>query len=301
MNEFAPIIVFVYKRLRHTQQTIESLIKNNLSEKSDLFVFSDGAKSDKSENNVKEVRNYIKTIEGFKSVRIIEREKNFGLAGSIVTGVTEIINKYGKVIVLEDDMIVSPYFLQYMNETLNFYEKEDKVISVHAYVYPVREKLPNTFFIKGADCWGWGTWQRGWELFENDTEKLLKEIKKRNLENDFDFNGSINNIRMLNDQLKGRIDSWAIRWNASAFLKDKLTLYPGRSLVKNIGSGGTHVHSTEVFDAGLSQQPVEISKIEIEENKEARKAFENYFRSIKPGFISRGIRRVKDTLRKNYG
>jgi hypothetical protein len=297
MNEIASVVVFVYKRLRYTKQTIESLLNNDLSEKSNLFIYSDAAKSGKDQNLVKEVRDYIKTIKGFNSIQIIEREKNLGLAGSIVSGVTEVMNKFEKIIVLEDDMIVSPYFLQYMNEALNLYEMEDKVISIHAYVYPVKEKLPETFFIKGADCWGWGTWKRGWELFEDDTEKLLKEIKERNLESDFDFNSSINNVRMLKDQIRGRIDSWAIKWHASAFLKNKLTLYPGRSLVKNIGSGGTHVHSTEIYDAGLSQQPVEINKIEIEENKDARKAFENYFRSIKSGFISRGFQKVKNSLR----
>ena len=298
INEITSIVVFVYKRLWHTQQTIESLLKNSLSGESNLFIYSDAAKSDKSENLVREVRKYIKTIKGFKSIQIIEREKNLGLAGSIVSGVNEIIDKYGKVIVLEDDMIVSPYFLQYMNDALTFYEKEDEVISIHAYVYPVKNKLPETFFIKGADCWGWGTWKRGWEFFEDDTEKLLEEIKKRNLGNEFDFNSSINNIRMLKDQIRGRIDSWAIKWYASAFLKNKLTLYPGRSLVKNIGSGGTHTHSTEVFDAGLSQQPIEINEIKVEENRDTRRAFENYFRSIRSGFIRRGLGRVKDLLRK---
>jgi len=142
INEITSIVVFVYKRLWHTQQTIESLLKNRLSGESNLFIYSDAAKSDKSENLVREVRKYIKTIKGFKSIQIIEREKNLGLAGSIVSGVNEIIDKYGKVIVLEDDMIVSPYFLQYMNDALTFYEKEDEVISIHAYVYPVKNKLP---------------------------------------------------------------------------------------------------------------------------------------------------------------
>ena len=167
----SPITLFVYNRPWHTRQTVESLQKNELADESDLIVFSDGEKTGVRSQNpegiiinaddrrpttddrIKEVREYIKTINGFKSVRIVEREKNLGLANSIISGVTEVVNQYGRIIVLEDDMVTSPCFLRYMNDALDKYETDDRVICVHGYVFPIDE-LPGTFFIRGADCWG---------------------------------------------------------------------------------------------------------------------------------------------------
>ena len=186
----APVVVFVYNRLVHTRRTFEALQLNDLTQQSELVVFSDGPKSIGDMARVQEVRNYIKTIRGFANITINEREQNLGLANSIINGVTDIVTRYGKIIVLEDDMVTTPYFLRYMNEALELYENEERVISIHGYVYPVNARLPETFFLKGADCWGWGTWKRGWDLFEADGAKLLKELKARKLEQRFDFNGT---------------------------------------------------------------------------------------------------------------
>ena len=173
----APIALFVYNRLEHLEKTINALQNNILALDSELYIFSDGAKDEKSSEQVNKIRKYIKTISEFKKIIVIEREKNLGLANSIISGVTEVINKYGKIIVLEDDMVTSRYFLKYMNEALEYYENEDRVISIHGYIYPVKKELPNTFFMKGADCWGWATWKRGWDLFEHDGKKLLQELE----------------------------------------------------------------------------------------------------------------------------
>src|SRR3972149_7058471 len=187
MPSTAPIALFVYKRLWHTQQTIESLSKNILASESELFIFSDAPKSIEDETNVKNVRAFIRNVKGFKNVTITERGKNLGLANSIIDGVTTVINRFGKIIVLEDDMLLSKYFLQFMNDGLNVYEKEDDVISIHGYIYPVKVKLPETFFLRGADCWGWATWKRSWVYFEANSYRLLNEIKTRKLEFEFDF------------------------------------------------------------------------------------------------------------------
>src|SRR3989338_525512 len=129
--KLAPITVFVYNRPWHIKQTIESLKKNKEAKKSDLFIFSDGPKNEDDQKKVDEVRKYIKKVNGFKMVTIIERQKNLRLANSIIAGVTEIINKYGKIIVLEDDLIASPYFLKFMNKGLDLYKKEERVASIH--------------------------------------------------------------------------------------------------------------------------------------------------------------------------
>lgn len=301
----APIALFVYNRPEHTQKTIEALQKNILAPESDLIVFSDGSKdSPESREGVWAVREYLKGVKGFKSVKIIAREENRGLARSIIAGVTEIINSFGRVIVLEDDMISSRYFLQYMNEALDIYESNDQVISIHAYIYPVKEKLPNTYFLKGADCWGWATWRRGWDLFEADGQKLLNELETKKLTREFDFSGSYPYAQMLRDQIAGKNNSWAIRWYASAFLKNKLTLYPGKSLINNIGfdGSGTHCSGVTKIDCKIDVENVEIKvgNIEIKESIIARLAVVRYFRGQNNLYklLLKGLRYLRTILKR---
>ncbi|MDR2407417.1 MAG: glycosyltransferase [Bacteroidales bacterium] len=296
MNTPAPIVLFVYNRPDHTEKTILSLQDNHPAKESDLFIFSDGAKGEKDKNKVAKVRTYIKSVTGFRNVIIIERSGNMGLANSIISGVTEIVNKYGNIIVLEDDLLPSPYFLTFMNDALKFYQNEEKVISIHGYIYPVTKKLPETFFLKGADCWGWATWKRGWDLFNPDGTALMKELKNKRLIKDFDFNNSYPYYKMLTNQTKGENDSWAVRWYASAFLNNKLTLYPNRSLIFYNGNdgSGTNSNDSDEFKVDLSCRPVVLEKIEVTENKEARKAFIHYFR------YTRLTRKIMSRLKKLF-
>lgn len=298
----APIALFVYKRLEHTKKTIESLKLNHLAKESELFIFSDGAKDGNPQEQVAQVREYLKTIDGFKSVIIIEREHNFGLAKSIISGVTEIIDKYGKIIVLEDDLVTSPYFLKYMNDSLNFYENNGEIISIHGYIYPVEKNLPETYFIKGADCWGWATWKRGWDLFEEDGKKLLDNIRKQKLSYKFDINGAYPYTRMLMDQVEGKAKSWAIRWYASAFLHNKLTLYPGVSLIQNIGfdESGTSCGESNLFTVKLADKEIPVKKIVVKENKFALKQIEKFYKKMhdNPTFWQLRVQRTKNAFRK---
>ncbi len=292
MIKLAPIILFVYNRKDHTEKTIEALKKNDLAGESELFIYSDAAKNAANFDAVEEVREYIKTVNGFKSVTIIERENNMGLAKSVILGVSEIVNKYGKVIVLEDDLITAPQFLKYMNKNLENYEEVEDVISIHGYNYPIKI-IEKQFFLKGADCWGWATWKRGWDLFEENGEKLLKELKDGGQIREFNFNNSYNYSGMLEDFINGKNSSWAVRWYASAFLKDKYTLYPGKSLVKNIGLDNTGTHSgyqKETFFNNETFTSEEYTKkIDVEEDKNAKLEIEKYFRKLKwkSLFISR--------------
>jgi hypothetical protein len=279
-EDLAPIVLFVYNRLWHTANTLQSLKKNKLAEYSDLIIYSDGPKNDTYLHDITEVRKFLKNVDGFKTIKIVEREKNLGLANSIISGVTEIIQKRGKVIVIEDDLVTSEYFLEYMNDALNIYQDNDRIISVHGYVYPI-DDLPDYFFLRGADCWGWATWKRGWDLFETDGKKLLSELKTRNLIKRFDFNNSYPYTKMLIDQVNGKNSSWAIRWYASAFLANKLTLYPGKSFVENIGldGSGTHCGNNQSSNISLNNYIKLDQKIEIEENVYAVKKFEDFFNS----------------------
>lgn len=291
----APIALFAYNRLQHLRLTVEALQKNELASQSDLFFYSDASKGDSDRNGVEEVRHYLRTVSGFRRVNIVERETNFGLARSIISGVTELVNSFDRVIVLEDDMVTSPHFLRYMNEALDLYEHEERVASIHGYLYPLAKRLSDTFFLKGADCWGWATWRRGWALFEPDGRKLLTALHERGLEKRFDYQGAYPYMKMLKDQISGKNDSWAIRWYASALLENKLTLYPGRSLVRNIGTddSGTHCADTSVYETDTAAVPVRVGGIAVAEDLGALEEFERYFRSIRPSLFRKILQRLK--------
>lgn len=192
------------------------------------------------------------------------------------------VNRFGKVIVLEDDLVTSKWFLRYMNEALDLYDQEEEVISVTAYIYPVRKRLPETFFVKAADCWGWGTWKRGWNLFNENGQYLLQTILGNRLGKEFDFSGAYPYTQMLKDQIARRNDSWAILWYASAFVQNRLTLYPGTSLVKNIGldGSGANCGKSDKFNVSLAQRSIEIKKIPVSENIEAKANIIRYFRDL---------------------
>jgi hypothetical protein len=287
-KKLAPIVLFVYNRLNHTRQTLEALQKNDLASKSELIIYSDSAKNKNDLDKVAKVREYIKNIDGFKKIIIRKAKKNIGLANSIINGVTKVVNEYGKIIVLEDDLMTSRFFLRFMNEALVAYKDEPRVASIHGYIYPIKN-LPETFFIKGADCWGWATWNNKWSIFESDGKKLLDNVKKKNLEREINFNDSYNYTKMLKDQIMGKNDSWAIRWYVSVFLKNMITLYPGQSYVQNIGfdNGGTHTKTkTVLFKTNLVNR-FKFSKISVNEDFVSRKKIENFFKSIKMSFIEK--------------
>lgn len=277
----APIVLFTFARVKHTQRTVKALLCNPGVCAHDLIVYSDAPRTSCEAGAVAAVRDYLQTITGFRSVAIHHRPQNYGLAKSIIEGVTEVLCRYETIIVLEDDMVTSPYFLTYMNGALDRFADDQRVISIHGYVYPTAQVLPEAFFLRGADCWGWATWRRGWALFNSDGKALLKQLKRRNLLRAFDFNGTYAYSRMLESLIRGENSSWAIRWYASAFLADKLTLYPGKSLIQNIGNddSGTHCGSTNIFDVELSDAEIKLNGLLVEESELSRNAFEDFFRS----------------------
>ncbi len=259
MNELAPIALFAYKRLDHSRQTIEALQANHFASDSNLVIFADAARVEEDREAVGLVREYLKTVTGFRSVRIVERETNLGLANSIIDGVSSILEEFGKIIVMEDDLITSPHFLAYMNDALKLYEKEERVMHISGYMFPLANAmtLPSSFFYRATTCWGWATWQRAWKNIELNSEHLLAQIKQRKLEKEFDILGSYQFTEMLEEQSRGLIDSWAIRWYASVFLHQGLCLHPSKSLVSNIGldGSGEHCGSIDFFSVDAINAP----------------------------------------------
>lgn len=292
MTSLAPIALFVYNRPEHTRRTVEHLLKNPEAAETDLHIFADGPKTPNAPG-VQEIREYIRTISGFRSIAIYEQNQNLGLVKSTIFGMDAICRRDGKVIMVEDDLCVSPNFLGFLNAGLDLYENDDEVISINGYTYPIEvaddEGLPATFFMKGADCWGFATWRRGWDLFEADGAKLLAEIKARNLSWAFDRQGSFPYTRMLEDHVNGKIDSWSIRWYAAAFLKDKLTLYPRRSLVQNIGhdGSGTNCGSSSTYDVALEDKMTTLERIPTQENPVfVRKVADFFVKSRQPRTVT---------------
>ena len=275
----APIALFVYNRPDHTKEAVTALLKNKHSAASDLFIFSDGAKNTEDQKNIDEVRAYIKTINGFKTVNIIEQASNLGLANSIIAGVTKVVNQYGRIIVLEDDIIVHTAFLEYMNNGLQYFETNEKVASIHAYVYPLEQTVPDLFFLKGADCWGWATWKNRWELFQPNGIVLSKELVAKNLVSAFNFDNTYPYYKMLQDQIEGKNNSWAIRWHASCYLKGLLTLYPKTPFITNIGfdNSGTHCGDVDIYNSTLYSGELFNFNIEVVESTIAREAFKQFF------------------------
>lgn len=300
---YAPILLFTYNRPEHLQNTITALQRNALATDSDLYIYSDAAKTPQQQQTVDKVRQFIRTIDGFKSVTIIERSENWGLARSIIDGVTSQVNRFGRVIVLEDDLITAPHFLQFMNDALEMYKDEPQVGHIQGCDFTNDPSLPETFLIKWTGSWGWATWDRAWKYFNPNGQALLDELVRRKLTRIFDFNGNYGFTRMLRRQIEGKNNSWAIRWNASLFLKDMLSLNVGRSLVQNEGfdGSGTNCGGGNLYGSNLYLKPLTVRKISpIVENKEARKAYARYYFRTN-NFFAKAIRRIKRTLKGDFG
>lgn len=244
----APIVMFVYNRADHFIQTFEALNKCPEAAQSDLYIFSDGAKSEKDKDRVVEVRETLKSVKknnGFKNVYIVESPQNRGLAASVIAGVSEVIEKYGKVIVLEDDCIPSPYFLKYMNRCLDYYEKEEQIGSIAGFTPELKflDTFQDDVFMAYRSCsWGWATWKNRWEHVDWDLKDMKDFYNNPELIKKLNSNGSDRFIRLYR-QTKGNGNSWSVRFGAHLVKNNQLTVYPRYSYIQNIGCDESGVHS----------------------------------------------------------
>lgn len=296
----APIALFVYNRAELARRTLEALAANHGAADSDLTIFSDGPKGEKDRAAVLEVRSLIAGVMGFRSVKLVEAPSNRGLAASIIAGVTALVEEHNRVIVVEDDLITSPAFLDFMNDALDLYHDEPMVGAISGYVFPLNTRLPETFFLHDESCWGWATWKRAWAKFEPDGGKLLSELERTGRIREFDLGATFPFTRMLRDQIAGKNNSWAIRWRASLFLNRMLSLYPGGSLVRNIGTDGSGTHaraSDAVYDAHIRLEPVRVGPIEIKADVSVTREMRRYFRKhFAYGLCPRILRKIKRLL-----
>lgn len=280
----APICLFVYSRLSETKQTVESLQRNMLASESQLFIFSDGAKTTEKISKVNDVRKYIHTISGFKKITVVESAENKGLANSIIGGVTKVLNVYDRVIVLEDDLILATNFLSFMNEALTYYKDNKKVLNVSGYSftlnYPKDYKYDVAFSLRFASL-GWGVWKDRWELVDWD----LKDYKsfKWNLRKQLKFlKGGSDLCSLLSRQVNGKIDSWAIRFDYHHFKYDYVDVFPIISKVQYNGNNADATHTTH--ESKMYETLLDVSDIqtfnfsdEIMVSRSVRKQFYNHY------------------------
>jgi hypothetical protein len=304
MKSFAPIALFVYNRPDHTKRTLDALALNVEAKESELHIFCDGAKASANVSTldaISEVRSIVRCENRFKNIILHESTVNKGLANSIVKGVAQVLSQHDAIIVLEDDLVVAPKFLTYMNQALDKYQHHNDVACISAYVYPLESTYTEAFFIRGADCWGWATWKDKWALFQHDPIALRSQIKEQGLERDFDFNDNYPYMQMLEDRIAGKNQSWAVLWYASAFVKNKLCLYPSSTLVQNIGNDGSGTHFTSASHVYLGETVVDkeirLSDI-VAENNLARKEFGKFLRTLTPSPSNQIVRKIKNIIKK---
>ena len=284
MSNLAPIILFVYNRPEHTRKTVEALAANSLAKDSDLFIFVDGSKNESARPAVESVRKYVELIRGgggFKSVTITAHDKNQGLANSVIAGITSVLNSHDRAIIVEDDIVTSPYFLNFMNDALEMYKDDLQVCTIDAYHKDFKfdpETMPPTFFYPFYDIWGWGTWARAWKDFNPDAAYLLAALQEKNLIYSFDLDSN-NPVysKMLEAQRDGKIDSWAVRWYATNFLLGRLSLHTGISYTKNIGFDGSGVHYTKKIywlpEKEIAKSYAPLKRIPVEINHKVFEVF----------------------------
>jgi glycosyltransferase involved in cell wall biosynthesis len=277
---FAPIAIFAYNRLEHLERCIHSLLSNKEAEFSDVYIFSDGPKNELDLEGVTRVREFISKISGFRTVVTHYSTENQGLAKSIITGVSDLLSHHDTLIILEDDLCLSPLFLKYMNHALVLYEGEDNVASIQGYQYPIKIHGNGTFFLRGADCWGWGTWKRAWKNFNPNGENLYFKLKSMGLFKELNIDNSYPYLKMLKNQIKGKNDSWAVRWHASCIVNGMYSLYPMQSLVMNIGMDGTgqHCSPTSCYDVNLASSPIDVFRMEVKEDPKVKLEIKRFLR-----------------------
>ena len=282
MNDIlAPVIVFSYNRPEHLRKTLDALSHNDLASESVLFVFCDGAKENADEEQLELIdtnRQVAKSISGFKDVHVVERAHNLGLANNIIGAVTEVVNKYEKVITLEDDVITSRGFLKYMNDALDVYEQDEHVMHISAYMYPHKGHLPNTFFFEVPyPGGGWATWKRAWDHFSNDINDLYSYWSQRWKE--FNKYGGNYLQKQLEANKSGSLYTWFIKWHAVVLREGGLTLYPHTSLTNNIGFDGTGSNCSTMtkFDILSPAEYVPVNRTIIKENKRAARIIYHFY------------------------
>ena len=256
---YAPIAIFAFNRPGHLSNLFTSLLTNPEVEYSEIYLFIDGPRTNDEKKLTAETKKIGQDYSKFLNLNISQNEKNLGLSESILGGIDKVLLTHDRVIVLEDDLELSPNFLRFINRGLEVHKSDLSVASIQGFSMIELKSSETSYFLRGADCWGWATWSNRWESLVRDPRILLEQIRNKKLTRDFDLKGAYPYTNMLERNCNKAIDSWAIRWHASMFLEGKMSLYPAVSLVNNMGrdGSGTHGGSQEEVQATLTDEPIE--------------------------------------------
>lgn len=305
MDNISPVIVFAYNRANHLRRLLSSLSKNVDAEKTPLYIFCDGPKESVSPETLAKVQDVRKVAEEFSwpgpLKKVTLAEKNKGLGPSVISGVTDVVNRYGKVIVVEDDLVLSKYFLRFMNSSLQVYENEKQVFQVSGYMYPIESDSRDICFLRVCSSWGWATWADRWKLLKTDASELKSTVEKLDAVDRFNLDGSYPMMLQLDQNISGQLNTWAIKWYGTTFLNDGLVIHPHRSLVYNDGFDGSGSNCGEETDFQVQIYSEEIAvpfKAVIEDAK-TRSRLVSWLKSINaPKVSDRLHQRVKKWFRK---
>ncbi len=303
-GELAPVAFFAFNRPEHARRTLSALALSPLAARTDLYVFVDGPRGEYERAAVEAVRQAAYQASGFRSVRVASAERNQGLYAAITGGVGAVLEAHERVVVVEDDVLVGPNFLDYMNDALERYAGDRRVGCIHGYAPPIAD-LPEFYFLPGGDCWGWATWRDRWSLFRADAPALLRELLDRGDAARFAASHGWGTLSMLARRVRGRNQSWAILWHASLFLHDRLTLHPGRSFVRNIGvdGSGTHSGSRDIWASDPHGDYHGLPTLEIRVDERAARRLSRFMDGLDPegGNLLRGwARRAHASLAARY-
>ena len=295
ISTLAPIVLFVFARPKHTLRTLEALASNTLAKQSDLIVYADAARNESEAAKVRAVRNQVNSTSGFRSITVIERTTNYGLARNIIEGVTEVCNRYDRVIVLEDDMVTSPDFLSFMNASLERYADNRCVWHISGWNYPIDPVgLGDAFFWRVMNCWGWATWDDRWQNFKKDPQRLLSSWSGEQIKR-FNLNGAHDFWKQVKLNSIGHLNTWAIFWYATIFENNGLCLNPSISLVQNIGHDGTgqNCEKSELFSGMLKYNKDLYLPSNVIESEIAVDRIRRFYKRIKLSLFRRVLRKLR--------
>lgn len=297
----APIALFVHRRPSHTKQTLQALARNEGARSSPLFVFADGPRSPGEAAAVAETLDVVRSAQGFASVHVTARPVNVGLAQSLISGIDDVLRGHDRVIVIEDDIVTAPYFLQFINRCLDHYAAQPKVMHISGYNLPISaEGLPEVAMTRWAGSWGWATWSRAWKRPDCDASAVMAHFTRRQrAQFDLDCQGA-DFWYQLEANRDGLMRTWAVFWYAHVFLSGGLCAIPRTSLVRNIGHDGSGVHSeaTDRYRGAFQQGPVIDLDTQLVENPLMLARIQAYYRAHAPSPWRALARRANRWLRR---
>lgn len=280
----APVILFAYNRPEHLAKTIHTLAKCELAAQSRVIVMIDGPRNEEDRRKQERMLFDLDVVSGFANLDVRTRKINVGLEQNISTGITAVMAEYGRAIIMEDDILVSPHFLRFMNDALDFYEDKKQIWHISGWNFPVpAADLPSSFLWRTALGWGWATWADRWQHYKRDPDALIQRLDQIDIQQ-FNLYGCFDFWDQVVKNVSGQLHTWAVFWYSTIFEQGGLCLNPTKAMTTNIGfdGAGTHDAGTEFTLAYDSQFDYTKDGLpaELQENRQVVSAIIQYNKQI---------------------